>query len=1289
MLTDFNRIYPIEIEINNLKQTYNTRAIFTVSDLHTSTLLIKIKEQGEPFKLTDCVVTALFSCVDSEIYKQDTTVLEAEQGIVGIDLKHDVLQSGTNSLCLKIVSNSTDIMYTPNMTYEVVTTVADGISAGDKLPIIEEVLHDVQQAKIKVEQLEEQIITRLDTMDTDYQEFQSNVVEQFNSLKQTETALTEKVDNKISEINTSTQEKFEEVDNKLAGVDTYVQNKTGELDTRFQEFATDTTNKLDVKVGELKASVDAKISDADARVQVLEGNVANKITEADNRVQTLETNIANKIVDADNRVRTLEFNVANKLKEVDETSKNLVVETNKKADAKMLEVDTNVNAKLTLADTKIGEMETKKTEFDQTVANKITTWQGTVDAKVKEAEDSLGKINLAVDEFNNLVETVTGRLVNDFRYDIATNSLQIVFDSGDIKSVPMVQDIPIASADTVGGIKIGNGLVITEDGTVNVSIVDMVHNHDNLAELNKITDGKVAIWDAKETVEGSQAKVDAAKQEVEQEIQTLNGEVAKKSNIGHTHTKSEITDMFQVENSLESNSIVNAISVAQAKVIDDKVNTKETPQGSQAKADKSLQDAKQYTDTAIQTLVGTAPPVLDTIYEIATAIQENEGVVGKLTGEIAKKSEIGHTHTKSEITDMPNVIDGLDSTSTTDVLSANQGKLLNEKIAAQQDALSKVHVHSNKAELDKVIDGKVAIWDAKETVEGSQAKATKSLQDAKAYTDTKATEVTQDTASKVSEMKQYVDTKIEENVGRETYSTTVTEWTQEGNLFKATIVHRLNSENAIVCCTEKQTKENVLVSFRVIDANSIEIINDANLELNVMIVSGALRKIEPTYGAEIDDRTTVHNKTWSSEKIEQEIGNQQIVVDTLDQLILTGAYTASPSVANINWIWNSDRMGKVMCLMLPEQKDSFVGKTTLDSILNDSVTRNIVLNSVGVMDTAMSQYGVKRKFVEKIDVVIDMLKSDISKDYILSDEYAVRDILNNVDDFNKFFSAFKENENMRFNILNSDYPYLREKMNGNQEVLVYYLNYGNNDNFLVFKQLFEDAEALKQATVRNGLQYSYLEFVFVLQNLKYYKSICETGVLDGYIRTTDSRIHALLWQADNLQSSIFASSSLCDVTFASDYACDKVFASAIAIKELVTSKIAVPKWVKSNTAKTSTQNNNTIQNTTYLTALYTTVENCVKDGKMRLHTQTYQDGVTALDSSTTQANALVLCCLGTYSSSGAYTNLIHKNGKTATRGNTYRPTSVTTSNVNGVSFSNCRFTEDGDGYAAIRVYTVV
>lgn len=68
------------------------------------------------------------------------------------------------------------------------------------------------------------------------------------------------------------------------------------------------------------------------------------------------------------------------------------------------------------------------------------------------------------------------------------------------------------------------------------------HSHANKEELDKITSGKTEEWDNK----------------------------AEKS---HTHNSSDIEDLFKVENSLESNSETNAISVAQAKIISDKIDS--------------------------------------------------------------------------------------------------------------------------------------------------------------------------------------------------------------------------------------------------------------------------------------------------------------------------------------------------------------------------------------------------------------------------------------------------------------------------------------------------------------------------------------------------------------------------------------------------------------------------------------------------------------------------------------------------------------------------------------------
>lgn len=57
-------------------------------------------------------------------------------------------------------------------------------------------------------------------------------------------------------------------------------------------------------------------------------------------------------------------------------------------------------------------------------------------------------------------------------------------------------------------------------------------------------------------------------------------------------------------------------------------------------ADSKLAQAKSYADQEIAALVNSAPETLDTIGELAAAMQENEGVVEALNAAVTNKSAI-------------------------------------------------------------------------------------------------------------------------------------------------------------------------------------------------------------------------------------------------------------------------------------------------------------------------------------------------------------------------------------------------------------------------------------------------------------------------------------------------------------------------------------------------------------------------------------------------------------------------------------------------------------------------
>lgn len=200
----------------------------------------------------------------------------------------------------------------------------------------------------------------------------------------------------------------------------------------------------------------------------------------------------------------------------------------------------------------------------------------------------------------------------------------------DLTNKPIPYTLPIATDTILGGIKLGIGFEKLEDGTVNVVSGGKADSVEWEGILNKPTTFTPST---------------------------------------HKHKKAEITDLFTVENALTSNSTINALSVAQGKTIDDKVNA------------------------------------------LRGEYDTTEGEVGTL---------------KTDVTDLK----------------------------------GKAHTHANATELNKITDGKVASWDAKETTSGSQAKATKSLTDAKAYSDTKLNESKSYTDTKLVEAKKYADSKV-------------------------------------------------------------------------------------------------------------------------------------------------------------------------------------------------------------------------------------------------------------------------------------------------------------------------------------------------------------------------------------------------------------------------------------------------------------------------------------------------------------------------------------------------
>ena len=392
---------------------------------------------------------------------------------------------------------------------------------------------------------------------------------------------------------------------------------------------------------------------------------------------------------------------------------------------------------------------------------------------------------------------------------------------------------------------------------------------------NVPSEEKIKEWNAKETVEGSQSKADKALNDAKayadehkvekvpnKQLSTEDFTTEEKTKLAllqnYTHPLKHTTD------EITTNSGARFVSDAQIK----DWNDKETTIGSKSKADKALEDSKIYIDSKVNPLISdkldfaeinqsrqlvlkangaikytlqlplgggdgsssyVLPPATSTLLggvKIGAGISvKDDGTISvnmsdigsldweNISGKPLEFTPASHTHNRSDITGLFNVINNLQSDSETDALSAKQGKelkLLIDKFVS--------HKHDNLDALNLITTESVQLWNDKETVSGSQEKANKALSEAKAYADNKL---------RLVPTMQYYKTDVRD-----------TDWSifdDEASLYKTTVSHNLGCREIIVeAFNELGISE--FVSYRVVDNNSIEIFSELQSNLKVSIL---------------------------------------------------------------------------------------------------------------------------------------------------------------------------------------------------------------------------------------------------------------------------------------------------------------------------------------------------------------------------------------------------------------------------------------------------------------------
>ena len=165
------------------------------------------------------------------------------------------------------------------------------------------------------------------------------------------------------------------------------------------------------------------------------------------------------------------------------------------------------------------------------------------------------------------------------------------------------------------------------------------------------------------TVEGISARLTLHEQEFEEYKESTESALEQKSDLNHKHDISRVTGLQDALDLKANTSTVDTMNSNLTKAIDDSRILAET-------------NAKIYTDTAISNLVDSAPEAMNTLNELALAINNHQNVydayIADVSTQLAGKSDIGHLHddryfTKDEITERIKNIDLTDYALKTDL----------------------------------------------------------------------------------------------------------------------------------------------------------------------------------------------------------------------------------------------------------------------------------------------------------------------------------------------------------------------------------------------------------------------------------------------------------------------------------------------------------------------------------------------------------------------------------------------------------------------------------------------
>lgn len=281
-------------------------------------------------------------------------------------------------------------------------------------------------------------------------------------------------------------------------------------------------------------------------------------------------------------------------------------------------------------------------------------------------------------------------------------------------------------------------------------------------------------------------------------------------------------------------------------------NAKETTSGAQAKADKALADAKAYANKKVADLVGSAPEALDTLQELAEAVQGNQAGVTDLLqkvgtkaeksyvdSELAKKANSSHTHTGAQVN-----LTGYAKPSATAAISATDS--LNTAIGKLEKALDGKQAAGSYAPASHTSDTTVHItasernaWNAKSNLALGTTSSTafRGDQGLTAYNHSQAAHAPANAQKNSDITKAEIEAKLTGTITSHTHNYAASNHNHNGvytrkyaanigngSATSIRVTHNLGTEDVTITVREVATKQVVMADVQIYDSNNIDIL---------------------------------------------------------------------------------------------------------------------------------------------------------------------------------------------------------------------------------------------------------------------------------------------------------------------------------------------------------------------------------------------------------------------------------------------------------------------------------